>query len=423
MTRNRWYTRVLYLLDAVTISDRRLALFVLCVLMISVLPKVAVEEHSETHTHLHQAIAFTKGRLWLDTRVPDVAEKEGRYYVAFPPFPSLVLMPFAYLFGTKTRTLLLTPFMGALIAMLAFRISTRLGGSRDTARWAACGFVFGTSMLLCLRFYADTYFAHTCAVLFGMLALHESFGKQRGLLVGFALGFSVLSRQATVFLIPLVWTVLLVWRPSGQPRGNGVRSVVATLVGLGICAGFYLFLNDMKFGSPFDFGYRYIQEGGWYAYRSGRWGDFNWIYIPSNLVRLLFMGFEIDFAGPSFLVPQMGHFGTSLTFASPFVFYALVGRFHDARAVNRVGLACILLACLAVLSHKSAMGGWQINGLRYTLDFLPMVFIFTVLGLESRRPGPWYRLGKGLIGYSIALNFVAIAVIPALNRAIGALVE
>ena len=413
---------MLSLLDAATASDRRLALFVLCVLLISVLPKAAVEEHSTSHTHLHQAIAFTKGRVWLDTKVPDVAEKDGKYYVAFPPFPSVVLMPFAFLFGVKTKTLLITPFMGALIAMLAYRLATRVGGSRDTARWAACGLVFGTSMLLCLRFFADTYFAHTCAVLFSLAALVESFGRQRGLLIGFALGFAVLSRQATVFLVPFVWTVLLVWRSSGRNRSRGFLAIAATLVGLGICVGSYLYFNSIRFGSPLDFGYSCIQEGGWYGYRAARWGDFNWIYIPSNLVRLLFMGFEVDFLAPAMLVPSMGHFGTSLTFASPFVFYALAGRFQEAPAINRMGLACILLSCLAVLSHKSAMGGWQINGLRYTLDFMPMLFIFTVLGLERAKSGDYYRLGKGLIAYSIALNLIAIVVIPVFNRAISALV-
>jgi hypothetical protein len=81
------------------------------------------------------------------------------------------------------------------------------------------------------------------------------------------------------------------------------------------------------------------------------------------------------------------------------------------------------LACLAVLSHKSAMGGWQVNGLRYTLDFMPMLFVFTVLGLEGTgRAGP-ARLGKFLIVYSIGLNFIAMALIPAAGRLLGMLAQ
>jgi hypothetical protein len=283
--------------------------------------------------------------------------------------------------------------------------------------------VFGTSMLLCLRHPGDTYLAHSCAVLFSVVSLHESFGRQRGLLLGFTLGFAILSRQTSVFLVPLVWTILLTARPIERTRSDGVRACAVTLVGLAVCVGFYLYLNALRFGSPLDFGYEYIAEGGWYGYRAERWGNFNWIYIPSNLVRLLFMGFEIDFLAPSLLIPQMGHFGTSLTFASPFVFYALWGRFPNAPVLNRMGWVCIGLTCLVVLSHKSAMGGWQINGLRYTLDFLPMLFVFIVLGLERAARAGSGQLGCWLILYSIALNFLAMVVIPLFNRVLDALVS
>jgi hypothetical protein len=66
---------------------------------------------------------------------------------------------------------------------------------------------------------------------------------------------------------------------------------------------------------------------------------------------------------------------------------------------------------------------WQVNGLRYTLDFMPMLFVFTVLGLEGTgRAGP-ARLGKFLIAYSIGLNFIAMALIPAAGRLLGALAQ
>ncbi len=410
-------------LEKVTATEWKLALFVFLVILVSVSHRALVENHDDTHTYIHQAIAFSKGSVSIDGPVPDAAEKDGQYYVAFPPFPAVVLVPFVYLFGTGTKTLFITPVMAALIAVLAFRLAVRIGSSRETARWATLGLVFGTSVLLCLRYPVDTYFAHCCAVLVLLAALSEAFGRQRGLWIGFLLGFAVLSRQATILTVPFVWAILLLKRRDTGGRWKAIQSVAATGVGLAVCLGFYLYLNWLRFGSPFDFGYAYISEGGWYGYRAEHWGNFSWIYIPSNLVRLFVMGFEIDFAPPSYLIPTMGHVGTSITFASPFVFYALRGKLALSPTLNRIGWVCIGLTCLAVLSHKSAMGGWQINGLRYTLDFMPMLFVFLVLGLERVQLAGPGRLGKLLIAYAVGLNLVAEVVIPAARRLIGILTQ
>lgn len=400
-------------LQKATCTERRFFCFVLCVLLLLVSYKIPREEHGDTHNYLHQAVAFTKGSVSLETRVDDVAEKDGKYYVAHPPFPALVLMPFAFVFGTAMKTLLITPFLGALGALVAYRLARKNGVSSDTARWASAGLVLGTSYLLCLTLPVDTYFAHCCAMLFALIALNEAFGRQRGLLVGFALGFAILSRQLMASTVPVAWAALILLGRDRRGIRSGLQSACATLVGLAVCTGFYLWLNSVRFGNSFDLGYDYIREGGWYAYRKVLWGDFNWVYVPSNLIRMFLMGFDIEFQPPSYMVPRMGTFGSSLTFSCPFIFYALRGRISGGRVLNLVAWTSICLSCLAVLLHRSALGGWQINGLRYTLDFMPMLFIFIALGLERLRGTCWGQAGNYLIVYAIALNLIAMIVIPA----------
>jgi 4-amino-4-deoxy-L-arabinose transferase-like glycosyltransferase len=401
------------MLDRATSSEHRLAWFTLCILFVLVSYKIPREDHADSYTYIHQALAFTKGSASIAVKTNDAAEKDGKYYVAHPPFPALLLTPFVAVFGLATKTLVMTPILGALAAFFAYRLALKNGVSRDVSRWATLGLIFGTAFLLCLTFPVDTYLANSCAMLFTLVALNEAFGAQRGWLIGIALGFAVLSRQLAVLAVPVVWAVLVARRKEGRRLPGAALAVAASAIGLAACAGFYLWLNKVRFGSPFDLGYEYIREGGWYAYRNARWGNFSWIYVPSNLIRMFLIGFDIQFLPPSYMVPTMGTWGTSLTFSCPFIFYAVRGRIPGPRALNLVAWLSIGLGCLAVLLYRCTLGSWQINGLRYTLDFMPVLFIFVALGLDRVWGTCWGKIGKYLIIYSIALNLVAFIVIPA----------
>jgi hypothetical protein len=390
-----------------------LAAAVLLALLVSVWGPMVHEEHSFDHTYVHQAMAFAHGHTSIATRIFDTAEKDGRLFVVFPPGPALLLVPFVALWQTHVRVLLLTALLGAVTALLAFRLAMRVGVTPRTARWAVVGLVFGTSLWLTVRVPIDTYLAHCCAVAALFAALNEAFGRQRGLNIGFALGFAVICRQPAALTIPLVWAVLLLRPQAGT--GRALRSIAASGVGLLVCVGFYLWLNYVRFGNPLDFGYEYLSEPSWYGYRAERWGQFNWIYVPSNLIRMLLSGFTIDFDPPSYMVPRMSLWGTSLTFASPWVFFALRGRLAP-RSLQLAAWASIIATMVMVLTHKSAMGGQQINGLRYTLDFMPVLFVLVALGMHRAEGTPHARLSHALIVYSVALNFVALDAVDFLGR-------
>lgn len=399
-----WRASIGRAVDQLTLQPLGLAAVVLLVLVVSVAHRAVYEDHSTDHTYVHQAIAFAHGQVAIATRVHDTAEHNGALYVVFPPGPALLLVPLVALWQTHTRVLLLTSLLGALTAALAFRLARRCGVAPRTARWAVIGLIFGTSLLLVLRVPTDTYLAHCCAVAATFAALDEAFGRQRGLRIGFALGLAVLSRQLAVLTIPFVWAVLLL-RPR-DPFGGARRAVAMTWVGLSVCAGFYLWLNYVRFGNPFDTGYAYLQEPTWFGYRADHWGQFSWVYVPSNLIRLFLSGFAIEFDPPGYMVPRMSHWGTSLTFASPWLFYALGGRLLPGR-LQLAAWASIAATMVAVLAHKSALGGWQINGMRYTLDFVPVLYLLAALGMQRMVGTTYEPLAHALIAYSAALNVVA----------------
>jgi hypothetical protein len=101
----------------------------------------------------------------------------------------------------------------------------------------------------------------------------------------------------------------------------------------------------------------------------------------------------------------MDPWGTSLTFASPFVFSALGARW--TRGLLWGAWTSIALTTVHMLLYNSN-GMIQSNANRYTLDFLPILIILVALG-SSRVP---FVIWKGTIAYSVALNAVALFLVP-----------
>ena len=65
---------------------------------------------------------------------------------------------------------------------------------------------------------------------------------------------------------------------------------------------------------------------------------------------------------------------------------------------------------IAVLMNKNAVGGWQINGMRYALDFLVMVLLLAAQGMERYRNTHYAVLWKSAIVYAINLNVLAFGI-------------
>ena len=71
-----------------------------------------------------QAMSWLSGRLdmgknyeWLE-----LAVYNGKYYLSFPPLPSVVMLPFVLLFGERTPSNLVSALYGIFTAMIACKI-------------------------------------------------------------------------------------------------------------------------------------------------------------------------------------------------------------------------------------------------------------------------------------------------------------
>ncbi len=365
--------------------------------------------------HLHQARAFLQGRLSIDERFTDVAVYGGENYVVFPPLPALLLTPLVAVFGLQTRTTIVALVLTGVGVWALRRVLVRMDTERVLARWLLLGFFLGTAYTPTLfRAYETWPFAHLVAVTCLLLALAEALGRARGLWIGLACAAAILSRQLCVCTAPLL--IVLVWQ-RWQHAQSARRwwQCGAVVLPLAAAAAAYLVLNAVRFGNPLDSGYSYLPLEGVLAERVAARGLFDWAYVPFNLVYLFLQGPHVEF-GPPRLLSVMGldPWGTPVTFASPFVFLALLARGPRAQRWT-AWLAVGVPLAVAVLYYNN--GYVQTHAQRFLLDGLPVLMLLVAAGAARVPPVVW----KFAIAYSIALNAVVLLLIPLLERLTAAL--
>lgn len=393
-----------------TFRGLRIALLVLLALM--VLGSVGLKlraylvHPSAVNLYPLQAEAFLQGQVSIPPHHYDAAVYRGRSYVPFPPFPALLLLPTTAIFGnTPLQIIFLNVVLTALNVFLLWRILRRLEVPSAIVPWLSTAFFLGSAYWLALVKFSETYFiAHLVAIAGMLWAIHEALGKGRGLLVGLCLGAAFLSRQMSLYALPFLLAAL--WTRPGQTTRRRIVNLSTLALSLGASLAVYLAFNWVRFGSPLDTGYAYIPLENFLQDRVVRFGLFNLVYVPSNLIHMFLQGFHIRFDSPDFLGGvQMDSFGTSLTFASPFVFLAFWARW--GKNLLRTVWASIAITLVHTMFYYN--NGWiQANAQRFSLDFFPLLIVLVALG--SRRA--WGPLWKAAVVLAVFLNTVALFWIP-----------
>jgi hypothetical protein len=353
------------------------------------------------NVHALQADAFLHGRLTLDRPLHDTAVIGGKIYSHFPPFPALVLMPFVAAFGLEGCNPFAVKLLLTVLNVFTLRsLLGRAGVTNERAWWLTAGFLAGTGYWGVVVLQGVWYFSQVVAVTCLLLAIWEGLGRARGVLAGVFLGCAILSRQVTVYSAPFVAALLWVNFPANRARrALNLVGFGAALVVLG-CG--YLAFNYARYGNPLESGYAYLTVGPVWTTNIRRHGMFSPAYVPFNLLQMFAQGFHFDLS-PDQL--KLDRNGTSLTFASPFVFLGLWGRWRQPLTAAAWFSAALALGNLLLYYSN----GWaQQNAQRYTLDFLPVLLPLIGLGMGRVQPALW----KAAIAYSVLLNFVGMIVLP-----------
>lgn len=327
-----------------------------------------------------QAMSWLSGRLdmgknyeWLE-----LAVYNGKYYLSFPPLPSVVMLPFVLLFGEKTPSNLVSALYGIFTAMIAYKILKKAGMKRGGAVFFAIAYVWGSNMLWLSTSGGVWFLAQGLNML--LLTACVYFAQQKMRVAAYAMAaLAVGCRPFSVCMfLPLMAYFYMV--DKDRPRADRIRGQIRSLIIPAFIALCYMLYNYVRFGNVLEFGHNYLPE-----FTESEKGQFSLSYILPNLYNLLlrpvtlradltleyplFDGFMFYIANPMFLI-----------------WFAAVVKDVLQKRLDAVRL-CIVIAVLAELlllcAHKT-LGGWQF-GARYTVDMLPMALMYLLL--KKDEPG------------------------------------
>jgi hypothetical protein len=412
-------------LRALAVAHRtELALFVGCAAVLACFSGPRFLRQSAAPHFVYASKAWLDGRLDVDpadlpnledwacvrqsagqkVRCEGPVRPTDRWYVSFPSFPSVVMLPFVALHGWQFNDTSFGVLVGAAALALFFALCRRLAGLGDSPRAEGDDVVlaltlgFGTLFFSCAIRGEVWFFAEVLGVLFTVLYLHAAVRARRPLWAG------LLWSMATLTRTPLFFTglffVLEVVCP-GPDRAGQLRAALrapqkalralgvfaAGAAPLGLLAALY---NWARFGSPTDFGHRFLYNNRVNADIDAH-GLFSLVYLPRNLEAAFLKLPDVQLH--PFRLGYDAH-GLSLFLTMPFLVLLLWPR-QRPRLHWPLWLTVAATALPGFLYQNT---GYMQFGFRFSLDWTPyLVLLLAVGGYSFRALGVQLLLGLGFL--------------------------
>jgi hypothetical protein len=340
---------------------------------------------SQTPYFNYLADAFLHGSLALLQSPPPISADlvffNGSYFLYWPPFPALVMLPFVALFGPDVSDVLITLLLGAgniaLVALLLrLLVLRRIVSLTPTQRGVlviatALGTVHTVLAPHGRVWFTAQIVAFGLSLLAAIVVLRWQ-GWLSAVLLGGLAGALLLTRNHMVFttLWPLALFIQLHWGRTWRPRfGYALLLGAPLMLGLGAL----LLYNNARFGNPFENGLDYHLMAPLFAEDYTKYGPFHLHYLPTNLY-YQYLFYPLPWREESWM-------GGSLFLMSPLFLAAFWA--WGAPAPRWSLLALIASIGLTATPILLLMGtGWVQYGPRYTLDFTMPLLILTAMGVQ-----------------------------------------
>lgn len=403
------------------------AVYLLCVAVyFAVAPRHRVFEHTPFNHFALLAESWLQGRLDLGGPPPayaqnnDFAHIGDKWYVAFPPFPAVLMLPVVLVAGSAENVRDAQIFMwlagiGPAVCFLALE-KLRRSGRSDRAEWqnAVLAALLGLGTVYFYTAVQGTvwFAAHVVGVALAALYLLFAIDAERPVLAGLMIGFGLLTRTPLLFAVPffafeMVRASLAAPAEDREPgpsrlerlgdfyRRLDVRRVLrlGALFSLPIVAaiGFVLWHNAARFHGPLDFGYEHLTIA--WASRMKKWGLFDYHYLSRNLAVILTGLPWVTEGGKAPF--QINAHGVALWFTTPLYFWVLWPRRRHPTQMALVATA--VAVALPTLFYQNT--GWLQFGYRFSNDYA--VFLFALIALSGRKMGAWFW---GMAAWGVAVN-------------------
>jgi hypothetical protein len=382
---------------------------------------------SEAPHFVYQAKAWLEGRLDLDPEVlPNledwacVREVEGKkvrcegrtrpgdlWFVSFPSFPAVVMLPFVALHGYQFNDTSFGVIVGALAVALFYSLLRFLAKEGETARdrtenvGLALVLAFGT-----LFFYAairgEVWFsAEVMGVAFTCLYVRNAVRAHRPVLAG--LFFSMATLTRTPLLFAGLFFVLEALCPGpdrlGQLKSLGahwkpaLRKLGLFALGAAPLALLAAAYNVYRFGAPGEFGHAFLYNNR-VNVDIDRWGLFDLAYLSRNLEAAFFKLPRVS------LNPlRLGYdpHGLSLLLTLPLLVFLVVPKTRPR--LHWPLWLTVAVTALPGLFYQNT--GYMQFGFRFSIDYTPYLLLLFAVGGWSLRQ----RAVLATVALGVLVNF------------------
>jgi hypothetical protein len=333
-----------------------------------------------------------------------IANRWKKYYVSFPPFPSLVFMPFVAVAGLEVNDVLLTVVLGAFAPALLLLGLRRLSARGDSSRseeddlWLTAMFAFGTVYYYTSVVGQVWYTAHVVATVLTALFVLCVLDLRHPILAGLCIGAILLTRPHVA-----AWAILFLhetWRarpplPDGAPARKwhqdldwrAIAGFAAPVLLFGVLGFAFNYARFHQFG---EFGHFYLNVR--WTDRIQRYGLTNFAFLARNASCMLTLTPKL-LGRPPYL--QLSWHGLSLLFTTPAYLYVLWPRVKSSLHTT----LWYIVAPIALLGLMYQNDGWVQFGYRFSNDFALALILLLAIGGR-----PLTRTWKALILVGVAVN-------------------
>ena len=346
------------------------------------------------NSYILQAQAWLEGRLDLDINYEhlELAIFEGKYFVSFPPMPSILCLPFVALGWTSCDGAI--AFISAVLgAVFAYRLASEYTEDK-TAVILALLVTVGSNWLFTSVNAWVWFFAQNLAFTFTVASLFYAKKGKAG--ISFALWACAVGCRPfqIIYIAVILYLLYQAYKP--DTVGSMIKKHIAAVIPACCIAAVYMILNYARFGSIIEFGHNYLPE-----FMRVETGQFDIEYIKDNFVKLFRLPKFID---GRIIFHNLN--GFCMFIASPvlisFFAYWFIGIIKGNKS-ERIMLAASMLLfwvhLIMITAHRT-MGGNH-YGNRYVNDTLPAVFAVMcyIIGKYPRKA--WLNAIPLIIGFTL----------------------
>ncbi len=365
-------------------------------------PKERLSAHTPYNHFALLAECWSQGRLDLGGPPPaytgnnDFAVFHGRYYISFPPFPAVLLLPAVLLHKGAQHVRDGLVFLGlsgiapAVLFLALEKLRERGENLRSEASNIALSLLFALGSVYWFSSVQGTvwFAAHVVGAALAALYIYTSIGAHSPVLAGLFLGLGFATRTPLGFAFPFfLYQALRAHQRGPLPEGAGLLSIIKNTradifeksllpfaVAPSLLLSLLLWHNAARFGNPFEFGHGLLDIA-WRG-RIDKWGLASYHYLGRNLAVMLT---SLPFTRTPGAPFQINAHGLALWITTPIFAWAIWPK-QSGALFKALALSAFFVALPSLLYQNS---GWIQFGYRFSNDYA--LFLFVMIALGARR--------------------------------------